>query len=289
MEYKVQIGSIAILINTPFPYKWKEEEEQFLTWKGDAVKTISVNISCGELILPERKADKVSEWMSVWKEEDEEIRSYKAAFWAGHPLYAISRCKGEKVEVCFNGDIGLWNHPNMQIWNLIHLENFLLEADSLVLHSCYTMYQDKAILFTAPSGTGKTTQANIWKKCYGSEIINGDQGLLQLLNGEWSVQGYPYHGSADECENRSYPLAAVVIVRQAPSDYMEEISGIQKLGLLYSECTVNNWDTEKVNKMLDLLGHLIKKTKVVMLHCTMEDSAAHVLHDYLYGGENGTV
>ncbi|WP_370839368.1 hypothetical protein [Intestinibacter bartlettii] len=36
--------------------------------------------------------------------------------------------------------------------------------------------KDKGILFSAPSGTGKSTQADLWEKYENAEIINGDRG-----------------------------------------------------------------------------------------------------------------
>jgi len=289
MEYRVQIGRVAFLIDTPYPYKWNATDHKFLSWDGTAFKTVHVAVEWGKICLPQRKLDVTADLMDIWVNGETEIRAFRATFYPGHPLFACSCRVGDRVEITFCGDIDLWNHPNMQLWSIIHLEKFLLETGGIVLHCCYTMYRGKAILFTAPSGTGKTTQANIWRRCYGSEIINGDKCLLQRIDGQWFAEGYPYHGSADECENRSYPIGSIAIVRQSKNDMVESISPVQALGLLYSESTVNNWDSKRVNTALGLLTDLALKVPVVKLCCTMEDSAAHVLHRYLYGGDYGTV
>lgn len=289
MEYKVQIGQVAFLITTPCPYPWSETDQRFLHWDGTAVRTVTVNIRWTLFDEPEWAADKDLGFTRIRKTADGEWRSYRAAFWPGHPCYAVSHRCGDRVDIDFCGDTRIWSHPNMQLWNLIHLEQFLLESGGIVLHSCYTVYDGKAILFTAPSGTGKTTQANIWKRVYGSRIVNGDLTLLQRTEKGWFACGFPHHGSADECFNERWPIAAIAIVRQAPEDRVEQIGPAQRLGLLYSECTVNSWDGGQVTAAMELLTSLVLRVPTVMLHCTMEDTAAHVLHNFIFGEKNGTV
>lgn len=289
MEYKAQIGQTAFLIDTPCPYKWTETDRGFLRWDGSAVRTVTVVIRWAPLQMPEQAPDEVLRSARIWYTPAGEIRAYRAAFQPGQPFYAVSRRSGSRVDITFCGDFGLWNHPNMQLWNLMHLENYLLEAQGIILHCCYTEYRGQAILFTAPSGTGKTTQAGIWQRTYGSRIVNGDKCLLQRINGRWFACGFPHHGSADECENRTLPIAAIAVVRQARTDRVEDIGPAQRLGLLYSECTVNTWDPVRVTGAMDLLTDLAVQVPTVMLHCTMEDTAAHVLHQHIFGENNGTV
>lgn len=284
MEYRVQVGRVKFLIDSPEPYQWSPTDRTFLHWEDTSSKTVLVSICWDRIVPPARKPDVNTTSTDFWFDGSTETRVFRASFRSGHPVYALSCRQGDRVDITFSGDISLWNHPNMQLWNLIHLENYLLETGGIILHSCYTVFQGKAILFSAPSGTGKTTQANIWKRCYHSEIINGDKCLLQYADGCWWAMGYPYHGSAEECENRSYPISAITVVRQAYEDSVELIRPVHAVGLLYSESTVNSWDSVRVSTALGLLTDLVRNVPVVKLCCTMEDSAAHTLHDYIYGG-----
>lgn len=284
MKYQLQVGKAAYDLEIPYPVRWNTSDEQFLSWNDFSEKKISAVVH-GVETLPEASGKVMYQEEGIeisLAENGDEIRSYRAMFAPGYPVYAKSRWDGESIQIYYNKTTNLWNHGNMQMWNLIHLENQLLDTQGISFHCCYTMYRDQAILFTAPSGTGKTTQAELWKSRYGSQIVNGDKCLLQKHEDTWEAWGYPLHGSAAECENRNLPIRAIVIVRQSKEDRVEELSHIQKLGYLYSECTVNSWDAVRAGNALDLLTDLIHKCKVIMLHCTMNENAAVVLHRYLY-------
>lgn len=237
--------------------------------------------------------------LCVYIEKDnEQVRTFRAPYVAEHPLYAKSvcrrivakdnlferrcKCKEAWIDIYYDPTFGIWENPNFSFWPLLQLENLLLDTGGLILHSCYLMYRGGAILFTAPSGTGKTTQGEIWKKVYGAEIINGDRALLQKKNGDWTAFGYPLHGSASECRNENYPIRAIVVVKQASMDHIQVLSSSEAMAALYEGIIVNAWDKGCSMRTIDLLQDVIANVPIIRLECTMNESAARVLHDFLY-------
>lgn len=67
--------------------------------------------------------------------------------------------------------------------------NILLTKGVLHLHSSFVLHQGKALLFTGPSGIGKTTQAELWRDYQGSMIVNGDACLMRKIEGAY----FRYH------------------------------------------------------------------------------------------------
>lgn len=65
------------------------------------------------------------------------------------------------------------------ICDLLGLERLLLSRQGLLLHASFIRWQDRGILFSAPSGTGKSTQADLWVRHRGAEVINGDRAALR--------------------------------------------------------------------------------------------------------------
>lgn len=276
-------GALQLNISASQPVNWKSCEKAFFSPSLPPRKTVDVRVSfVDELPAPEGNCVYQSRDMTVYHNQGE-TRYYHPCQFSNEKAYTSSHYNGSSVTVC-QSDSRLWADKNFFFLTAVHIERLLLDVRALVLHSCYTEYQNEAVLFTAPSGTGKTTQAQLWKRVYGSSIVNGDKCILQQDGDGFYACGFFLHGSALECENRTLPVRAIVILRQSDRDYIEELNPAQKVGLLYSEVTVNSWDGKSISDTFDVLEALITNTKVIMLHCTMQDSAAHVLHKYLYGG-----
>lgn len=169
-------------------------------------------------------------------------------------------------------------------WFQVHLEELLLENQALVLHSASIIYRGEAILFTAPSGTGKTTQTDLWHKyLHGVDDLNGDRTLLQQTTDGWKACGFPIYGSTVRCEQTAVPIRAIIVIRQAKTDAVYELAPMEKVKTLYSGLTLFTARPGTFEQALDLLDDLICRVQVLRLDCTMEQSAVNVLHHYLYG------
>lgn len=287
MIYKVKIGNTIFHINTPLEIQWRKEETDFFSH--DIYENfIDINIKVvNNLPLINEKILYQNESLMIGLDQnDREIRTYIAAFMINKPVYAQSIIIDNHIIIYYLEKTRLWNNPNIRIWNFLHMEKILLDSDTLILHCSYMTHNNKAILFSAPSGTGKTTQAKLWEKNYHSTIINGDKCLLIKDKNMWYAYGYPFHGSADECVNEKYPICAIIVVRQSQKDYIEEISLGHQISSLYSEVTVNNWDSDSINKTIDLITDICTHVNVIKQHCTMKDTASTTLYNYLYGGED---
>ena len=288
----IQIAGLQYQISGQNDFDLNEEERQFLLTTENQecfpapLVVVRTRIQGAEkLPYPVAPADYEERDLRVRCEGESEIRTYYAGIYEHCPVYAQSRfnCGKEKqLDIYYLGKSGLWGNCNLRIWNHLHLEPALLSVGALVLHCSYLMYQDQAILFSAPSGTGKTTQAKLWEKYYGGRIINGDKAVLMKRDGRWFVWGFPYHGSAPECENQSYPIRAISVVRQSPVDYIEEERTGKAIRDLYSEITVNSWKEEEVSKALELVGDICMSLPVVRQYCTMKKEAADTLYRYLF-------
>ena len=95
------------------------------------------------------------------------------------------------------------------VLNAMETEHLLIENNGIVLHASYIEWNNKAILFTAPSGNGKSTQADLWASHRQAEIINGDRAVIRIIDGKIFADGIPFSGSSTYCKNRTLPLAAI--------------------------------------------------------------------------------
>ena len=165
--------------------------------------------------------------------------------------------------------------------SLLALEKRLLAHNSLVLHTAYIVHNGQAILFSAPSETGKSTQASLWEQYRGSHIVNGDRGLLQKKDGKWTANGWPVCGTSEICNIESYPIRAIVMLSQAKEDFCELLPQNKSFTEVFSQITINRWNRSGLVKAMDLIEDLIQSVPVFHLGCTISENAVICLEKAL--------
>lgn len=161
--------------------------------------------------------------------------------------------------------------------SLFALERRQIGLDAMVLHCAFMVHEGRAILFSAPSETGKTTQANLWEKYRGTRVVNGDRALLQRIGGVWHARGWPVCGSSEVCHNEDVPIRAIVMLSQAPEDRAERMHPMKAFTQVYSQLTINRWNKPANLRAMELLEALIGEVPVYHLACTMEETAVTAL------------
>lgn len=157
------------------------------------------------------------------------------------------------------------------------MEWLLLNHDAFQLHASVIEWNGKGILFTAPSGTGKSTQAQLWNREEGASIVNGDRGIIRRLGGTYRVYGSPYAGTSGIYVNRSVPVDAIVVLSQGKENRLERLNRVTAFRKLYQEATVTAWDPRFVEEISELLTDLIGQVPVYHLSCRPNADAVKVL------------
>lgn len=165
--------------------------------------------------------------------------------------------------------------------SLLALEKKLANKDQMILHCAYIKYNNEAILFSAPSETGKTTQANLWKKYLNSETINGDRALLGYHNNQWIAQGWPVCGSSEICNNENTPIKAIIMLSQAKDNSIELLNPAKAFSLIYTQITINKWNRHDHLKIMDNIEKLINEVPIYHLSCNISKEAVYTLKDAL--------
>lgn len=165
--------------------------------------------------------------------------------------------------------------------SLLGLERRQINWEAIVLHCAYVEYEGEAILFSAPSETGKTTQANLWEKYKGARTVNGDRALLQRKNGRWIARGWPVCGSSEVCHKEDMPVRAIVMLSQGKTDVVSSLAPIQAFSQVYSQITVNRWNRGAHTLAMDLIEQLVTEVPVWHLSCTISEQAVDCLYQTL--------
>lgn len=173
---------------------------------------------------------------------------------------------------------GLTVRTMMESMNLPHLS---LQVQCVLFHCSYISYKGKAILFTAPSETGKSTQAELWHIYRDTDIINGDRAAVRIADGNVIAEGVPFSGSSPYCENRSLPLKAIVYLGQAPKTSIRKLRGYEAFSRIWEGISVNTWDRTDLEVASDIVKHIVETVPVYHMPCTPDEDAVIVLEKEL--------
>ena len=164
----------------------------------------------------------------------------------------------------------------------------LPEYDAVVFHGSAVAVGEKAYLFTARSGTGKTTHTDLWlKNIEGSYIVNGDKPILRLLDGRPTVCGTPWMGKEGRGCNKNVPLAALCFLNRGTENRIEKT----ELARVYPRLIGQTYRPETgamVAKTVRILEKIGQSVPLYELFCNMEDEAARVSCEGMTGSSQRT-
>ena len=161
------------------------------------------------------------------------------------------------------------------------LEALLISHGRLCLHAACVETPLGGILFSGPSGIGKSTQAEIWCKYRASKLINGDRPILSADGDGWRAWGSPYAGSSECHINESCAVRAIVMLKQGKENTLRRLQGAEAFRTVWSGVTVPLWDTAAAEKACDLTLVLIEKVPVYEFTCTPDLAAVEALEQAL--------
>ena len=147
----------------------------------------------------------------------------------------------------------------------------------LFFHASQIEIDGKGILFTAPSGTGKTTQAKLWRTYRNSRIICNDRTLIR--NGK--TYGYPVDGSEPVRSGEILSLGAIVFLEQAPSNETLELRPKEIMCRLLPQMLIAAWNPEMRVLAMEQLISLMENYPVYLLRCTPDETAVQCLENQL--------
>ena len=158
----------------------------------------------------------------------------------------------------------------------------IIEKDGIMLHSSAISYKGDGILFSAPSGTGKSTQSALWKKEFGDEvtIVNDDTPFIRNINGKSYVYGCPWSGKTDINEQMKVPVKAVISVKQGNENSVKELTPTEGFFRIFNE-TKKPVESNMLDKAMDNVINFLSNTKVYELTCRPDKDAVYTLKKVL--------
>lgn len=184
---------------------------------------------------------------------------------------------------CLEGEGRLFDGRNLM--NYLGLEEILLARDAIILHASFVRYRGVGILFSAPSGTGKSTQAELWERYRGAEILNGDRTVIRREKKGYRAYGSPYAGSSGIYKNESAPLKCIVLLSQGTENRIERSGKKESFIRLFRETLVNSWNTDFMEKAMELMRQIVEEVPCYAFVCRKNEDAVRVVEQNVFEKE----
>ena len=154
-----------------------------------------------------------------------------------------------------------------------------------VFHGAVLEYDKSGYMFTAPSGTGKTTHIMLWKKFLGDkcEIVNGDKPILHIEENKVTAYATPYAGKENYHNHSSARLKGICLIKRGEENKIERVNAGEYISEIVPQIYMPN-QPEQAIKTLELLDMLIKAVPLYVLHCDISEDAFKTSFEMLTKG-----
>lgn len=261
-------------------YTQEKELSPFSWEKSDSAHLFSFEL-VDELDAPRGELTAVLPNIRIYETSDARIRYHGVVEETWEKAYARGEHRGDDHRIQLKKSRFPDRVRADTVINCMAFENLLGQMGGLILHSSYVNWGGRAILFTAPSGTGKSTQAALWEKYRGAEVVNGDRAGVRIIEDVPMAYGVPFAGTSGICHNRELPLAAVVYLSQSDENSLQPLTGYRAFQRIWEGCSVNTWDRDAVDMISRTVEELIERVPIYHLACRPDEEAVALLEQAL--------
>lgn len=159
------------------------------------------------------------------------------------------------------------------------IAEILPQFNAVVFHGSALSVNGEGYLFSAPSGTGKSTHVNLWKQKFGDSavIVNDDKPILKKTENGVLVCGTPWAGKSALSRNISVPLKALYFLKRSPKNFVIPQNGNDVFTALLEQMFIPS-ESEAMDSSIEVLESVISSTKIYYLYCNMDPEAADVAY-----------
>lgn len=156
--------------------------------------------------------------------------------------------------------------------------------DVFLFHGSAIAVDDKAYLFTASSGTGKSTHVRLWREMLGERavVVNDDKPLIQISDNGPQIFGTPWNGKHRLSTNICVPLKAVCLLERSETNWIRAVNTEEAYPIILQQI-YRPINLDSMKKTMCLLDDLCSRVCFYRLGCNMDPEAAHISYETMKG------
>lgn len=152
----------------------------------------------------------------------------------------------------------------------------------LKVHASVISQGGKALVLMGTSGTGKSTHSRLWlKHIPGARLINDDEPIVRIVDGEVRVFGCPWSGSTPCYMDESAEVVAFVHLYQAPHNSLTKESVREAFNSLYTSCSFFMPLPALQDILFGTVADVLNRVSVYRLENRPEEEAVTLSHSLL--------
>ena len=154
---------------------------------------------------------------------------------------------------------------------------------AMLFHGSALAVHDSGVLFTAKSGTGKSTHTGLWRQVYGDDVVmvNDDKPFLEIREDGVAVCGSPWQGKHRIGNNLKVPVKAICILCRGAENTIQPLTPREALPMLMQQ-TFQPDDPAEVLRKMQMVDQLSRQVKLYRLCCNMDPQAAMVAYETIF-------
>lgn len=218
-KYYLCMGEMQIVLESVKPLCLGDRAAVFQTERDLADICYSIE---ARIVLPEGKLIYSSADYQVYENGTEQYRVFSGS----RNRIVLKRSKEAPCHSwIYVDEESLQELQSVLVTRYLALEEPFLSCHAFLLHASLIRWGTHGIAFTAPSGIGKSTQAELWRQYQGADVLNGDRALLRNTGQEIRAYGSVFAGSSGIYRNESVRLSAVIVLEQAAENELTQLWG----------------------------------------------------------------
>lgn len=200
------------------------------------------------------------------------------------PLFTILATDEDLEFEQLKSEDGIYSKPYLEFIALYRkFCEKVLDYGVVLCHGSVVEYKGKAYMFTAPSGTGKSTHARLWREQFGDEVvmINDDKPLLKFEEDGIYAYGTPWDGKHRLSTNKKAKLAGICFLHQSDKNQIEKIDVQDAIPLLMNQI-YRPRNAEGLIQTMDYADRLIEDVPMYQMGCTVSKEAAQMAYEAMH-------
>lgn len=184
------------------------------------------------------------------------------------------------------------NMPFYMAANLCECKSFyrkiISDFNGMMIHASAVVVDDKAYLFSAPSGTGKSTHTQKWLELFGEKayILNDDKPAVRVLQNGIFAYGTPWSGKHDISVNKKVVVQGICFIERGKTNEIFIINGKEAaINLFHS--SLRKLEGFEMVKLMDTIGKIVADVPIYLMRCTPTVEAAKLSYKVMSNVKDG--